>query len=371
MRPRRAILLLYGLAGLLSLALACTPGATAPTAPAAGSGGATNPSAPPLSQSAPAPTAPPPLLKARFGYAAISSYQAHAILARDAGLFQKHGLDVELVYLAGSSRATQGLLGGDADFVFISGDSAVSANLNGADTVMIGGGASIVVHNLLVTPDVRSGEDLRGKSVGLVTFGSVPHFGAVYALRKMGLQPGADVTLVQVAGNPEVLAALQSGAIAGGMLTTPLLSQGEAMGMHVLYDLKGEKVPYPSLAIASTRGYLARNEPTAVAFLEAMLEATHLYKTDRARATQLLRDVTKVDDPALLDETLNDTLPNLDDIPYPTVRGTQNVLDWLGESDPKAQGMKAEQFIDDRLMRQIEASGFPQTIGITASTAPR
>ncbi len=250
------------------------------------------------------------------------------------------------------------------DFAFISGDAAVSANLNGADTVMIMGGANTVVHNLLVAPDVRSGEDLRGKSVGLVTFGSVPHFGAVYALRKLGLQPGNDVTLVQVAGNPEVLAALQSGAIAGGMLTTPLLSQGEAMGFHVLYDLKAERVPYPSLAVASTRSYVARNEPTTIAFLEAMMEATYLYKHDRPRALQLLRDVTKVDDEALLEETLDDTLPNLADLPpYPTVRGTQNVLDWIGETDAKARGMTAEQFIDDRYVRQIEASGFVQSLG--------
>src|SRR5581483_4549936 len=87
----------------------------------------------------------------------------------------------------------------------------------------------------------------------------------------------------------------------------------------------------------------------------------------QARSTarlQLLREVTKVDDPALLEETLNDTLPNLADPPiYPTVRGTQNVLDWLGESDAKARGMAAEQFIDDRLVRQIEASGFVESLG--------
>jgi len=364
MRTGRSFARVLGIISALWLAVACAPAGGAPPAapPASNSGGA---SAPAASSGQPAaPTAPPPLLRARFGYAAISSYQAHAVLARDAGIFQKHGLDVELVYLAGSSRATQALVGGDVDFAFISGDAAVSANLNGADTVMVMGGANTVVHNLLVSPDVRSGEDLRGKSVGLVTFGSVPHFGAVYALRKLGLQPGADVTLVQVAGNPEVLAALQSGAIAGGMLTTPLLSQGEAMGFHVLYDLKGERVPYPSLAVATTRGYLARNEATTVAFLKAMMETTYLYKHDRPRALQLLREVTKVDDPALLEETLNDTLPNLADPPiYPTVRGTQNVLDWLGESDAKARGMAAEQFIDDRLVRQIEASGFVESLG--------
>jgi ABC-type nitrate/sulfonate/bicarbonate transport system substrate-binding protein len=238
----------------------------------------------------------------------------------------------------------------------------VSANLNGADTAMVMGGASHVVHNLLVAANVRSGEDLRGKSVGLVTFGSVPHFGAVYALRKMGLQVGTDVALVQVAGNPEVLAALQSGGIAGGMLTTPLLSQGEAMGFHVLYDLKGEKVAYPSLALGSTRAYVSRNEALTTAFVKALVETVYVYKHDRARSLQLLREVTKIDDTALLEETLNDTLPNLDDVPYPTVRGTQNVLDWLGESDPKARGMQAEQFIDDRFIRQVETSGFPQSL---------
>jgi NitT/TauT family transport system substrate-binding protein len=354
---------LFAAVCMLGLAVACAPSASAPppVPPASSGGAASAPTA--LSGQPAAPTAPPPLLRARFGYAAISSYQAHALLARDAGIFQKHGLDVELVYLAGSSRATQALVGGDVDFAFVSGDAAVSANLNGADTVMVMGGANTVVHNLLVRPDVHSGDDLGGKSVGLVTFGSVPHFGAVYALRKLGLQPGADVTLVQVAGNPEVLAALQSGAIAGGMLTTPLLSQGEAMGFHVLYDLKGEKVPYPSLAVATTRGYVGRNEATTVAFLKAMMETTYLYKHDRPRAIQLLREVTKVDDPALLEETLNDTLPNLADLPInPTVRGTQNVLDWLGESDAKARGMAAEQFIDDRFIRQIEASGFVENL---------
>ena len=76
--------------------------------------------------------------------------------------------------------------------------------------------------------------------------------------------------------------------------------------------------------------------------------------------------MTKVEDQALLEETLNDTLPNLADVPYPTVAGTQAVLDWLAESDPKARGLSAEQFIDDRYVRQIEASGFLQTLGTTA-----
>lgn len=360
------------LAGCVLWLAACAPaGSPAPAAGGTREGGAPAPAAA-GAPSAPQSAAPPsavPLQRVRFGYSAISSYQAHAVLGKEAGIYQKHGLDVELQYFAGGARAAQSLVGGDVDIVFASGDGIVSSNLNGADTVMIMGGANHVVHNMLAVPDVRTAADLRGRAVGFTTFGSVPHFGAVYALRKMGLQPDVDVTLVQVAGNPEVFAALQSGAIGAGMLTTPLLSQGEAMGFHVLYDLKRERVPYPSLAVATTRGYLARNEASTQAFLKAMLETIHLYKTDRPRAIQLLREVTKVDDQALLDETLDDTLPNLADVPYPTRESIQNVLDWTAERDQKAQGAPVEQFMDDRLLRAIEASGFVQSLGTT--TAPR
>ena len=113
-----------------------------------------------------------------FGWSAIAGSQAVPWIIKDAGLFEKHGLDTTLIYLDGGSRAIQVLLSGEVPIVQGGGNSPVAARFRGGDVKIIAGIVNILAYTLVVNPEIKKPEDLRGKKLAISRFGSnsvTPH----------------------------------------------------------------------------------------------------------------------------------------------------------------------------------------------------
>ena len=182
---------------LVSALLPCSSGGTAPARPPAPDGATVEARAP----------AVPPERRVRVAYVALSPAQAPPWIATEKGLFQKHGLEAELVRIAGG-EVIKALVAGDRDFAFGPAGTAALARLGDGDVAVIGSMVHSLPYEVWATPEVPTPADLRGKRLAINRLGTTPDFVARFALRRWGLEPDREVALVQVGESGEMLAAL-------------------------------------------------------------------------------------------------------------------------------------------------------------------
>ena len=166
-----------------------------------------------------------PLEKLTIGWSAIAGSQAPFWITKEAGLFEKNGLDVIMIYLDGGSRATQAMMSGDVPIAQVGGNAPVVARLRGADITLIGGLLNILAYSMVVSPEIKKPEDLRGKKLTVSRFGSNSDYATRKILIKWGLRPDVDVAVLQIpGGQPTRLAAIQSKQVHGMVAQPPVTS---------------------------------------------------------------------------------------------------------------------------------------------------
>jgi NitT/TauT family transport system substrate-binding protein len=153
-----------------------------------------------------------------------------------------------------------------------------------------------------VTPDIKTADDLKGKRFGVSRFGALSDLVVRRYLRKFGLDPGKDVTIVQVGGIPELLAAMKAGAISGGSLSPPVLTAAKKAGFKEFGDFESLDYKYPAVAIATTKSFIQRQRAAALNFLRAEIEGIHAIRTQKNFAVNVLKKYMRISDPEILEE---------------------------------------------------------------------
>src|SRR4051794_33988661 len=148
--------------------------------------------------------------KLRFIYSAIGGSQSSVWIPYEAGIFKKHGLDLELLYVSGGGRAAQVVLSGEAPMGIFTGGAVVNANLAGADFAIVASGMNAITFFLVARPELRSVDDLKTKKIGITRFGSATDFALGYSESRWPLKRGRDFTVIQMGGYPEMMQALKS-----------------------------------------------------------------------------------------------------------------------------------------------------------------
>ena len=297
------------------------------------------------------------LQKLRVAYAAVTAAFSIPWIAKEAGIYQRHGLDVELVYIASGSRAVQTLVGGSIDVATIGGPAGVDAKLAGADTIYIAIPVNRVLVFTVAEPHVQKVEELRGKNIGVTRVGTVTDFFTRIFLRQNGLVPDRDVMIRQMGGLPEIVAGLKAGQIQGGTFGFPAVLQARAAGFRVLVDYNTQGFRYPLSSVIVSEKLLRTRESAIRGFLEAHIEAVHRFKTDPNFAMNVIGKYTHTNDRAILEETQRVYAAAFERIPYPNLEDMKLGITQVAETNPRAKGADPKDFVDPRLLREIEASG--------------
>ncbi len=298
------------------------------------------------------------LQKLRVAYAAITAAFSIPWIAKEAGIFQRHGLDVELVYIAAGSRAVQTLVGGSIDIAAIGGPAGVDAKLAGADTVYVAVPVNRVLVFTVAAPQIQRIEEMRGKSIGVTRVGTVTDFFTRIYLRQNGLVPDRDVMIRQMGGLPEIVAGLKAGQIEGGTFGFPAVLHARAAGFRVLVDYNASGYRYPLSTIIVTQKLLRNQESAVRRFLEAHIEAVHRFKTDPSFAMDVIGKYTQTTDRSMLEETQRVYASAFERVPYPDIEVMKLGLTQVAETNPRVRGVDPKDFVDPRLLREIKASGF-------------
>ena len=298
------------------------------------------------------------LQKLRVAYAAITAAFGLPWIAKEAGIFERHGLDVELVYIASGARAVQTLVGGSIDVAEIGGPAGVDARLAGADTVYIALPVTRVLVFTVAAPQIQRIEEMRGKTIGVTRIGTVTDFFTRVYLRQNNLVPDKDVMIRQAGGLPEIVAALKAGQVEGGTFGFPAVLHARAAGFRVLVDYNTAGYRYPLSSVIVTQRLLRTQESAVRRLLEAHIEAAHRFKTDANFAMSVVGKYTNTTDRSMLEETQRVYAAAFERVPYPDLEAMKLGITQVSETNPKVRGVDPREFVDGRLLREIEASGY-------------
>lgn len=295
--------------------------------------------------------------KLYVAYASIGGTQAIGWIAREAGVFAKNGLDVDLLF-AGGGRAVTSLLAGNTPVVTVGGPSAIAARLGGSDAVIVAHVFDTLLYSLMVTPEIHSLTDLKGKKLGASRFGSATDFALRYVLKLKGMDPLKDVVIFQIGGQAETLAALRNGSIQGGVIASPATAEAKRLGMVELMNMATLGVEYPQTTIATTDRFLREHRDVVARFTRAYVEGTHRFVHDREFSLGVIGKYTKIQNRQTLEATYDDYAPYVKKIPAPSLGSIGTVLEQLAVADAKAKTARPRDFVDGSIVADLEKEGF-------------
>lgn len=302
-----------------------------------------------------------PAAKARVSQSAISSRSAVLWIAHEQGIFAKHGVDVETIYLRTSPMQMTALGTGEVQFAATGGAPILSAIAGGQDAKIISSPSNRLTYDLVVRPEIKEAKDLRGKRLGVTTFGGTTWMAAYLTLEHLGLDATRDQIRINAIGNQTILSqALESGNIDATLLDPFLSRRLRTKGFPTLIELQRAKIPFTNTSMAVSASYVREHPDIVEGVLKGMIEAQAFVVTpaNRTVVMQTMMRHMKLNDLATLQEGYQELLVGYERKPYVAYDALRNIQRMLATLNPKASRVKVEDVIENRFVRKLDESGF-------------
>lgn len=297
-------------------------------------------------------------LNLRAVYNAISGVMAPIWVAADAGLFTKHGVNVDVKYLAATS-AVQAMVGGGEEVGFV-GNQGIDAKIEGADLVYVASGLPTFVFQLYGRPEIKTIADLKGKVVAVTQPAASTDYAMRMVLRKNGLDPEKDVKILYAQDSINVINTVISGNAAAGINSHPNALKLKAAGMKTLVDITELKIPFLFTGILSSPRVVREKNEALTRFLRAYIEAMAVIRRDKETTVKSMGKFLKLSDREALESTYEEYKGVFPVTPLMTAAEIQAVLDV--SKSPKAKTMKPQEFFDNSIVQKIQATGFIEQV---------
>jgi ABC-type nitrate/sulfonate/bicarbonate transport system substrate-binding protein len=298
----------------------------------------------------------------RVGQGSVSMYSGLMYIGKDRGLFAKYGLMTEVIYIPGGTTNVQVLVSGNLDLSQLSGAPGVAANLEGADIVYIASLLDRLNYQLVTRAEIKSVEQLKGRKFGVSRFGSSADFGLRAVLKRLGVDPAKDVSVLQIGDEPARIAAIKSGNIDGTVANAPFGMEAERLKLNVIADSVKMAIPFLNTGILGSKRYLDKQEAKVLNFLRAYLEAIKILKTEKEYSVKALAKFTRVENLKAVQEGYDYFNNQLLPVPYPSPEAMQAVVAQIAETNPKARGVDGKSYVTDRYLKRLEEEGFVKKI---------
>ena len=282
-------------------------------------------------------------------------------VARDKKIFDKYGLDVQLIFVSGGTLATQMLAAGEIQIAASAPAALVSLIAGGEKIAMFLGLSNTSPFTLVTQPSIKRAADLKGRKLGTARFGGSSHISALIALEHLGLDPKRDnIIILQTGLDPERMAALEQKGLDGAMLQRLPTKIMLGKGYTSLLNLNQAKIPYQNTVLAARKDFLAARPKVVENFTRAVVEgyAYVFNKENKQGVKEVIAKNLRLSNAAEAEDFYREAQEELDRRPYPTLEGTRTVIKYVTEQNPKAASVKAEETIDSSWLKQLENEGF-------------
>ena len=286
-------------------------------------------------------------------YPGIAGYNIPFWVALDGGEFKKAGLAVDPVMISGGSKSMQALLSGGLDFAHVSGGVSVQANLSGADVTILATAANSMSAGVIAAKDVKTFHDLRGKKIGIASFGGNNDIGLRFAFKKNNINPDKEVTFLQMGGERNRLTALERGAISATIMSPPGLFVAEAQGYNRLGDLNAMGMRYPELSIVGRKRDLKERRDLVRRYLRAYLESVRVMKGNRILTVRVIEKYIHVGSKAEALKTYDYFVKSISDTLRTEREGITEFLATLETKTPGVSKRNPNEFIDESVLEEM------------------
>lgn len=278
-------------------------------------------------------------------------------VAKDSGILAKYGLDLELIFISGSTRGIQSLIAGDVSFVGAIGTAVINGRLAGGDIAIVSSLTNTLPYYIMGNPAIKSPENLKGKTAAVHIPGTSADFALRLALKRAGLSY-KDIKAVTVGGSPARIASVMNGQLDFTIVQDSERIRGEQAGLKVIMDMARLNIPF-QLTCTATSGKMIRENTDAVRrIVKAMAETVYYYKTRKQDVIRTMQKYTRGQSRQVLEEIYVSYSDLLVEDTYPTVEGLKNTLEIQASLDPRAVKAKVEDFVDLRFVDELKKTGF-------------
>jgi NitT/TauT family transport system substrate-binding protein len=295
------------------------------------------------------------LKKIKIGYPSLSFRQSNVWVAKEQGLFNKYGLEVEPILFRGGQVATQALVSGDPPIVNIG--TVVQATIQGHNVVLVA--AVETKYDLIIF--TRSGitqlEQLRGKRLGITGFNSATHYASIIVARHLNADL-KEFTLIPAGLDTERIAAVTSGVLDATYIATSAAPLARRAGLSELVQVGDLGVEVQGNGFATSRAYIASNRDTVKNALKGFVEAIYFIYANKKETQRVFAKYMRTNNPDVLEDSYNGYIKSIPKKPYPTLKGIQFMLDVLAPTLPQAKNFRPEQFVDLAFLQELEKEGF-------------
>ena len=296
-----------------------------------------------------------------IAHAAMNARVAPLWIAEDNGFFSKYGVPASTIFIRQAPILVAALTAGDVKVGYTGGSSVLAAVMGGADLKMIATLTNRLGYDLVAAPSIKSPKDLRGKRFGVQSIGGTLWMAGMLGLEHVGIDPVRDEVKVLVIGDQTVLAqALEAGHIDATVLDGVFSRKLKQKGFTILSELYDSGIPFSGQALVVRAPYLEEQRATLENILKGLLEgiAFTLAPKNKARVIATFSKHLKLSDAAVAEEGYVDIVRNTDRKPYAGVDGLRNIQRFMKLRTPAAEKIKLEEVIDDRILKNLEQSGF-------------
>lgn len=297
----------------------------------------------------------------RIAYSGVAATGTPVWLAKDEGVFARHGLEADLVAVRSAPLQVTALVSNEVQFVRGSASSMLTAAAQGAKLkIILSLFAERASYDFLVAPSITKPSDLRGKKIGVQDFSGLLWSLTMLSLREMGLDPQKDNINIQAIGDSTVIAqSLASGIIDGAALDRLQSARLQGLGVKVLFDLG--KIALPSSPLMSSEAFIQKNPQTVENFIKALIEASAIMRAQKERGVAVLQKHLKTDR-KLAELGYKFLLQDLTPYTFVTVNGLKTAQDVIALRDPKITKFNVEELLDQRILTKVVKSGYVEEI---------
>jgi len=293
--------------------------------------------------------------KLRISYASVTGNTAViTYIAQRAGLFEKYGLDVEIILITGGPASVSALLNGDVDLDLRAPIAAIQGMAHGAKLTFLFSQSNILDYDVVTRPEIKDVKQLKGKKVGIIRFGGISELMVRYLFQKLGLDADKDIAIVQV--GQARFGSLERGAIEATVLSSSESAYAKRMGFRVL-DMP--TLPFFGSTVVTTPALAAKKSDAFSRYMKGYLEGIRFFLNDKEQSSQYIGDLLRTKDRDMI-ELAYKTNPQhqMGRKPYPDMTAVRATLDIMGSRDPLVKKLKAEELFNLSFLTRLDQSGF-------------
>ena len=299
--------------------------------------------------------------KVPLPFSPLNIYCLPWFVAKEARIYEKNGIDVDPVFIGASSALFQSMLSGAADMAGSGGPSVISNVLQGGDIIHVTAMVPRFTQSVMVKPEIKKPEDMKGKKIGVSRLGTVTHFALQTALDGYGVK---NVTILQMGGQPEAVAGLVRGSVDGAVISPPYNFQLKKQGYNELVspnDLQ-KLTEFITNGIVARRSVVEKDKDSLIRLIKSTAEAIKLITTDREFTKKVITKWMPLKDADLLEQAYRFATENYSregTVPEGALRAMVKQMVQSNLIDAKmAANTPLTAYYDNRYVEEVKRSGF-------------